>query len=301
MNIANFNKNNSSIFSNILSPYEEMIAFESLWAKQGMTEKIMSELFSSKKTPSEVLREQYGLLESPEKKKVEEFLAKKLGKFGVCVNGSFNYPVKLQEAEHPIELFYYKGDLTLLDEPSLSVVGARESTEDGTKRAAKIAKMLVEKGLIVVSGLAKGIDTAALRAAIEAGGKVIGVIGTPIDEYYPAENKELQDEIAKNHLLISQVPFYRYHNEPFKNRRFYFPKRNVTMSAISLGTIIVEASDTSGTLTQARAAIAQKRKLFILNSCFDKKDISWPAKYEQKGAIRVKDFTDVIDSLSMGQ
>jgi len=297
MQLSDSQKNDADIFSNVLSPYEEMIAFEALWAKDGMSEKRMSELFLGNKTPSEVLREQYGLLESPEKKKIEEFLSKKLGKFGVCVNGSFNYPLRLQEAEHPVELFYYKGDLTLLDEPSLSVVGAREATEDGRKRASKMAKMLVENKYVVVSGLAKGIDTAALKSTIEAGGKVIGVIGTPIDEYYPPENKELQDEIAKNHLLISQVPFYRYHNEPFNNRRFYFPRRNVTMSAISLGTIIIEASDTSGTLTQARAAVYQKRKLFILNSCFEKKDITWPSKYEKKGAIRVGDFSDITNSL----
>lgn len=186
----------------------------------------------------------------------------------MCVNGSFNYPAKLREAENPLELFYYKGDLTLLDEKSLSIVGARESSDEGVKRAAKISKMLVDEKFVIASGLAKGIDTAALKAAIEAGGKVIGV------KYYAAENRALQDEIAKNHLLISQVPFYRYHNEPFNNRRFYFPKRNITMSAIS-----------------------QHRKLFILNSCFDKTDITWPAKFEKKGAVRVKDFSDVLSSL----
>jgi len=297
MQITTFEKNEADIFLNIMSPYEEMIAFEALWAKEGMTDKKMSELFKGNKTPSEVLREQFGLLESPEKKEVENYLKAKLGKFGVCVNGSFNYPAKLREAENPLELFYYKGDLTLLDEKSLSIVGARESSDEGVKRAAKISKMLVDEKIVIVSGLAKGIDTSALKAAIEAGGKVIGVIGTPIDEYYPAENRALQDEIARNHLLISQVPFYRYHNEPFNNRRFYFPKRNITMSAISLGTIIVEASDTSGTLTQARAAISQHRKLFILNSCFDKTDITWPAKFEKKGAVRVKDFSDVLSSL----
>jgi DNA processing protein len=297
MQITNSNNANSAIFSNVLSPYEEMIAFEALWAKKGMTDKKMSELFTGNKTPSEVLKQQYGLLESRERKEVEEFLSKKLGTFGVCVNGSFNYPDKLQEAEHPVELFYYKGDLTLLDEPSLSVVGAREASPDGLKRAAQMARKLVENNFVVVSGLAKGVDTSALKSAIEAGGKVIGVIGTPISEYYPAENRELQDEVAKNHLLVSQVPFYRYHKEPFNNRRFYFPKRNITMSAVSLGSIIIEASDTSGTLTQARAAVMQKRKLFILNSCFEKKDITWPLKYEKKGAIRVKEFSDVISSL----
>src|ERR1019366_8913989 len=108
-----------------------------------------------------------------------------------------------------------------------------------------------------------------------------------IDEYYPKENRDLQDLIAKSHLLVSQVPFYRYATEPFRSRRNYFPQRNETMSALSEATIIVEASDTSGTLTQARAALEQKRKLFILDSCFERPDITWPRRFEARGAIRV--------------
>ena len=156
---------------------------------------------------------------------------------------------------------------------------------------------MVKRNFVIVSGIAIGIDTVALETAIKENGQVVGVIGTPIDQYYPPENKELQDTIAKNHLLISQVPFYRYSVEPFPSRRNYFPQRNETMSALSEATVIIEASDTSGTLTQARAALQQKRKLFILNSCFENTSIKWPHTYADRGAIRVRNTNDIISHL----
>src|SRR5207249_1005573 len=121
----------------------------------------------------------------------------------------------------------------------------------------------------VMSGLAEGIDTAVHRAVIEAGGKTIAVIGTPLGRYYPRSNRELQDEIARKHLLVSQVPFYMASQRDWRETRVFFPERNKTMSALSEATIIVEASDSSGTLFQAQAAIQQRRKLFVLTSCFE--------------------------------
>ena len=94
-------------------------------------------------------------------------------------------------------------------------------TKRGEKNTKAIVKRLVKNNHIICSGLAKGIDTAALREAIKIGGKVIGVIGTPINHYYPKENKDLQDEIAKNHLLISHVPFYQYAKQSFRSKKFY--------------------------------------------------------------------------------
>jgi DNA processing protein len=111
---------------------------------------------------------------------------------------------------------------------------------------------------------------------------VIGVIGTPIDECYPKENCSLQNEIAEKHLLVSQVPFYRYSQQPFKTKRYYFPERNELMAAISDATVIIEASDTSGTLTQARACLHQGRPLFILRSCYDSDQVTWPKRWAEK-------------------
>lgn len=286
------------VINNTISTYDELVAYETLWGMRNETLKSISEMFKRDQVPpSKLLERKDDLFESQEvKEKVIKLLSKK-GGFSVCVNGDFQYPKRLREANHPIELFYYKGDLGLLESPSVSVVGSRKCTENGKRRARKLVLELVRSGYAIVSGLAVGIDTVALTTAIEVKGNVIGVIGTPIDQYYPKENKSLQDKIASQFLLISQVPFYRYDAEHFNNRRLYFPQRNETMSALSEATIIIEASETSGTLTQARAALAQKRRLFILNSCFENKDITWPRRFEERGAIRVRTTNDVLNNL----
>ena len=222
----------------------------------------------------------------------------KLSGFSVSVFGTFQYPEKLRKSQHPIELFYYKGDIGLLESPSISVVGARKSTEDGLKRAAKLSKELVQAGYTIISGLAAGIDTMAMKTSIKENGHTLGVIGTPLNQYYPEENRALQDEVAKNHLLISHVPFFRYYNEPFNSRKLYFVQRNEIMAALSEGTVIVEASDTSGSLTQAKACISQGKKLFILNSGLNNPDIKWPRRFLNQGAILVNTIEDVLDALT---
>ena len=149
----------------------------------------------------------------------------------------------------------------------------------------------------MVSGLARGIDAAAHAAAIARGGRTIAVVGTPLGTCYPKEHAELQETIARDHLLISQVPVLRYSKQAPQQNRLFFPERNATMSALTEGTIIVEAGETSGTLTQARAALHQGRKLFILDSCFNRTDISWPARFEAVGAIRVRTPEDIWNAL----
>jgi DNA processing protein len=99
--------------------------------------------------------------------------------------------------------------------------------------------------------------------------------------------------VAREYLLISQVPVCRYTEQHYKINSRFFPERNITMSALSEATIIVEAGDTSGTLTQARAALKQNRKLFILDSCFNVPGLKWPHTYLQKGAIRIRDYEEI--------
>jgi len=288
----------SNPLNGTISIFDEIVAYETLWGMKNETLKSISTMFkNSKVTPSKLLQLKSDLFDAPKlKEAVSSFVASRKD-FSACVFGDFQYPVRLQEAKYPVELFYYKGDIGLLESPCVSVVGSRKCSEDGKKRTRQLVTGLINHGYTIVSGLALGVDTEALTTAIEQKGNVIGVIGTPIDQYYPKENKELQDKIASHFLLISQVPFYRYHTEPFKSKRNYFPQRNETMSALSEATIIVEASETSGTLTQARAALAQNRKLFILNSCFDNKEITWPRRFEERGAIRVHSLDDVISAL----
>jgi DNA processing protein len=124
------------------------------------------------------------------------------------------------------------------------------------------------------------------------------VLGTPICEYYPPENRDLQRKIADEHLVISQVPIVRYSRQHHRANRFFFPERNATMSALTEATIIIEAGETSGTSVQARHALKQGRKLFILDSCFHNLSITWPAKFVEQGAIRVSEYDEIKDYLA---
>ena len=295
---------------NVISPQKEMFAYETLWAMEEIKESKLKELFK-KYIPSEALKrvsqsKQFDLFLSENtysklKNKVDVFLNKslheKLNTFSIVVNGNIQYPKSLTE-NYPIGLFYYKGNLDLLSARHISIVGARKASPDGIFKTQQLIKELTAKNFIIVSGLAKGIDTIAHQSAIEAKGYTIGVIGTPINEYYPKENKQLQDKIAKDFLLISQVPFYKYAHESFKHRTYHFPRRNMTMASISEATVIVEASDTSGSLIQARECLKQNKKLFIMDSCFKNQKIKWPASYEKKGAIRIKNTADILKHIN---
>lgn len=287
-------------FQNAVSLWDELLSYETLWGWKRGSLKEVAELFQARNVlPSTVLDglRAESLFDVDDLVEEVERCISTLDGFSICLNRVFQYPRRLREARHPPELFYYRGDLGLTESRCVSVVGARSASEDGLRRAAKLARGLADAGFTVVSGLAKGIDTAAMTAVLDAGGHSIGVIGTTITESYPKENRALQERIAGEHLLMSQVPFYWYSKEPFRLKRRYFPERNATMSALSEATIIVEASDRSGTLTQARACLQQGRRLFILNSCFENPNITWPKRYEQEGAIRVRDFDDVFSVL----
>ncbi|EQD40851.1 SMF family protein [mine drainage metagenome] len=144
----------------------------------------------------------------------------------------------------PRELFLL-GDRALLRRgPRVSVVGSRRASDEGLRRARVLASTLACHGIIVVSGLAVGIDRAAHESAIDASGHTIAVLGTPVDAVYPKENRDLQERIGREHLLVSQFPS-GYPTTP-KN----FPIRNRTMALLTDATVIVEAGETSGTVHQ---------------------------------------------------
>jgi DNA processing protein len=283
-----------------VSPRRELGAYEALWLEKGATFKSLAERFAADPSavPSDFVSA--AVADARASEVLTKLSKAGVSKFGTRLNLTGNYPNKLRDARHPIEMLYFQGTWELAETRSVAVVGSRNATEDGRKRAARISKALVENGFAVVSGLAAGIDTAAHTAAIEAGGQTIAVIGTPLGVYYPKENEALQLRIADKYLLISQIPVLRYASQHVPQNKLFFPERNVTMSALTEATIIVEASDTSGTLTQARAALQQGRKLFILDSCFERSDITWPASYAKKGAIRVRELSDIWSALGDG-
>ncbi|MFC1496284.1 DNA-processing protein DprA [Candidatus Margulisiibacteriota bacterium] len=198
-----------------------------------------------------------------------------------------SYPILLRQTKKPPLFLFSQGDISLLSLPCISIVGARQASEKGKILAFKLAAILKNQAYIVASGLARGIDTAAHTGTIRSGGKTIAVIGTSLNKQYPSENKQLQEIIAENHLLISQFPF----NHPITKANF--PTRNYTMSGICLATIIVEAGETSGSLIQARHCFSQKRKLFILKHLLEREDLEWPKKYVKLGAIVIKEIDEI--------
>jgi DNA processing protein len=282
-----------------VSPFLELGAYEALWEEPKASFKTLADRFAKRADtlPSDFIERSKALRYANDVH--ARFLEAGIKKYGVRVHGAGEYPARLRDAEYPVELLYFQGWWELINSPrSIAVVGTRNPSEEGLRRTKKLVDALLQDDFTIVSGLATGVDTAAHTTAIEAGGRTIAVLGTPLSKAYPAKNATLQKEIGENHLIVSQVPVKRYWNQPNPTaNNYFFPERNVTMSALTDATIIVEAGDTSGTLIQARHALKQGRKLFILESNFRNPDIKWPHDYAKRGAIRVGDYDDIRQHL----
>lgn len=288
----------SLALSRPISPWLEMGAYECLWTDAHQTFKKIADLFREQRdaVPSDfILRP---VAEGCAKEATDLFGQANIKRFGIRVCGTGDYPERLRDAKNPVELLYFQGWWDLLSTPCIAVVGTRKPKDAGVARTEKLVRNLVKDGYTIMSGLAEGIDTVAHKTAISCEGRTIAVIGTPLSRVYPLENADLQKQIARDYLLISQVPVIRYSRQDWRSNRSFFPQRNVTMSALSAATVIVEAGETSGTLMQAAAAIQQKRRLFILDSCFQDSSLTWPKKYQEMGAIRVRDYEDIRKHLA---
>ena len=280
-------------FVDVIDAVLELGAYEKLWSAHNASFKSIAEIFA--KRPNSRSSD---FVAEDEAREIGQRVVAKLrqrvhGWFNIRLRGDFEYPKRLLEATHPVNLLYFQGWWDLIDTQSVAVVGTRKPSDNGMRRTRKLVKDLLADNFTIVSGLAKGVDTVAHETAIGEGGQTIGVIGTPLGHVYPKSNAMIQKKIAKEFLLISQIPVERYEAQNPRTNRFFFPERNKTMSALTQATIIIEAGETSGTLVQAREALKQGRKLFILNSCFENPTLTWPAKYESRGAIRVCEYDDI--------
>ena len=200
-------------------------------------------------------------------------------------------PLNDFERKHAPEILYVEGDKALLANGArVSVVGSRKASPEGRKRARAFTEALVRHGITVVSGLAEGIDTIAHQTAIDAGGKTIAVLGTPLDKAYPAANKTLLEQIKREHLAVSQFP------EGYGYKKENFPRRNRTMALISDATVIVEASEKSGTRHQGWEALRLGRLVFIMENVAANASLSWPREMIEYGAqvLRREDMPEVL-------
>ncbi|HXP56475.1 MAG TPA: DNA-processing protein DprA [Streptosporangiaceae bacterium] len=201
------------------------------------------------------------------------------------------YPANLRLISNRPPFLFYRGTLAGVDARSVAVVGTRDASEAGLGRAAEVAGRLAEQHVTVVSGLARGIDTAAHRAALERGGRTIAVLGTGITGCYPPENRELAGQITGAGALVSQFwPTQGPHRDSF-------PRRNVVTSGLSQGTVVIEASHTSGAKMQARLALEHGKRVFLLEALVDGQD--WARKYVGRpGAITIGGADEVLPHLA---
>lgn len=188
-------------------------------------------------------------------------------------------PLNDVERKNAPEKLFVCGDIDLLRTTArVSIIGTRRPSTEGLKRAESLAKILVEKHITVVSGLAMGIDTQAHKTAIRNKGRTIAVLGTALDKTYPAQNAGLQQEIMRDHLAVSQFPI------GYPTRPSCFPMRNRTMALVSHATVIVEAAEGSGTLHQGWEALRLGRPLFLMESLLKNSKLKWPKEMTKYGA-----------------
>lgn len=201
------------------------------------------------------------------------------------------YPASLKEIFDPPPVLFARGRVDLLHTPTLAVVGTRRPTAYGTQAATRLSRDLANAGLTISSGMARGIDTAAHKAVIEAGGNTIAVFGCGVDQVYPAENRTLAGQIAEKGLLISEFPMGA---TAFPQN---FPIRNRIISGISLGVLVVEGGEYSGSAITAKLAAEQDREVFAVPGNITSK-LSWgPNLLIKQGAKLVQEWTDVVTEL----
>lgn len=202
------------------------------------------------------------------------------------------YPKLLKEIPDPPEKLYYQGDLKVVEKPCLAVVGTRKNTDYGEDMTRQIIRELSVLDIAIVSGLAKGIDTIAHKAALENDLPTIAVLGSGMDNIYPVTNQKLATEIIKNGLILSE---YENGTPPLQQN---FPQRNRIISGLSIATIVIEAPEKSGALITGRFAIEQNREIFILPGDVDRENSIGIIKFLQKnGGYPITSGQDIIEVL----
>ncbi|MDD3641860.1 MAG: DNA-processing protein DprA [Candidatus Krumholzibacteria bacterium] len=221
--------------------------------------------------------------------KVESFLARKY--CGVLCREDPGYPSILQQTDDPPVLLFYDGDPAVAGRPAVCIVGSRRSSRRGMIIARELAWELSRRGILVVSGMARGIDTVAHDGALAGEGGTCAVLACGIDVPYPQENAALALEIARHGCLFSEFP---PGTPPMKH---HFPRRNRILSGLSLGVVVVEAGLDSGAMNTARWAIDQNREVFAVPGPVEQETCRGPHHLIKQGAMLVESVGDILAAL----
>ena len=203
------------------------------------------------------------------------------------------YPARLGEIYDPPLVLFTRGELLEVDEVSVAIVGTRRATPYGIRMAEKLGRELAARGITVVSGMATGIDSAAHRGALEAGGRTIAILGNGVDVVYPKHNAELMQAIIQQGCTLSQFPMGY---EPHKG---HFPQRNRIMSGMTLGTVVVQAPARSGALITANTAAEQGREVFAVPGEVGVNASEGPHALIREGAKLVETVEDILVELNL--
>ena len=210
---------------------------------------------------------------------------------GVLVWGDAEYPARLQEIASAPPVLYVRGRMEPGDDAAVAIVGSRRATAYGEAVARELAGELARRGITIVSGLARGIDAAAHRGALDAGGTTLAVLGSGLDEIYPPEHRELAAEVTTSGALLSEFPLG---TAPL---RLHFPRRNRIISGLSLGVVVVEAGVKSGALITAHHALEQGREVFAVPGRVHAQYSEGSNRLIKAGAKLVESWEDVLVEL----
>jgi len=211
----------------------------------------------------------------------------------VIFKGEREYPVLLRYIYDPPPVLYVRGELDPAALQTIAVVGARKATPYGLAVAEKLGRDLARKGFLVVSGMARGIDSAAHRGALAGGGKTLAVLGCGLNVVYPRENRRLMEEIAANGAVISEFPM---DSGP---AGWHFPRRNRIISGLSRGVVVVEAAEKSGSLITVDCALEQGREVFAVPGPVTGKLSRGPHNLIKMGAKLVDNVGDILEELGI--
>src|SRR5579884_108761 len=218
----------------------------------------------------------------------------RVGAHAISWDDEARYPRLLRHIANPPVVLYVRGEILPRDELAVAIVGTRVPTAYGRQVAQKLAAELAAKGVTIVSGLARGIDAEAHRASLEAGGRTLAILGSGLDVIYPREHAGLARQIAQSGAVMTDYPLG---SQP---DAVHFPARNRIVSGLSLGTIVIEAGDTSGALTTARFAAEQGRDVFAIPGSIFSKQSFGVHRLIQDGAKLVACVDDILDELNLG-
>ena len=201
------------------------------------------------------------------------------------------YPENLRTIHYPPPVLYFHGTIVESDKNSISIVGTRKATYYGKMVAEKLSKDLALAGLTIISGMARGIDTAAHKGALSVNGRTIAVLGCGIDHIYPPENRRLAQEIQESGAIISEFPLSTL------PERQNFPRRNRIISGLSLGTVVVEAAEKSGALITADFALEQGREVFAIPGNINSPLSNGAHNLIKQGAKLVDNYQDILEEI----